>query len=63
MSRSEGFGFTTSWDTALPPLAPMMLMIPRRGQGMAGEVSGLIRQLVEDSLQFGKLLSLRPGLF
>jgi hypothetical protein len=50
ISRSAGFAFAMSWDTPLPPLAPMMLVIPRRGQGVAGECSGSLGQLVEGSL-------------
>ena len=42
-----------------PPFAPMVLMIPRRGQGVAGEVSGSLGQLVEGSLQVVELPSAR----
>ncbi len=38
----------------------MMLMIPRRAQGVAGEVSGSVGQLVEGSLQVVELLSPAP---
>ena len=40
----------------------MMPMIPRRGQGVAGEVSGSLGQLVEGSLQVVELLPLDPCL-
>ena len=40
----------------------MVQMIPRRGQGFAGEVSGSLGQLVEGSLQVVELLPLAPRL-
>src|SRR5262249_314646 len=45
------------------PLAPMVLMVPRRGQGVAGEVPGSLGHLVEGSLQVVGLPPLGPGLF
>jgi len=38
----------------------MVLMIPRRGQGFAGEVSGSLGQLVEGSLQVVEFPPLAP---
>jgi hypothetical protein len=46
----------------LPPIAPMMLMISRRAQGVAGEVAGLLGQFVKGSLQVVELLPLAPRL-
>ena len=51
-----------SRDTAFSPLAPVMLMIPRRAQGVAGEVSGLLGEVVEGSLQVVEFPSLAPDL-
>ena len=47
-----------SRDTTLSPLAPLVQMIPRRGQGVAGKVPGSPGHLVEGSLQVVELLSL-----
>ena len=41
----------------------MVLMIPRRSQGVTGKVSGLFRQVVEGSLQVVGFPSLAPYLF
>jgi hypothetical protein len=62
MIRSIGVAFTMSRDTTFPPFAPMMSMIPRRAQGIVGEVSGLFRQFVKGSLQVVNFLSLVPCL-
>jgi hypothetical protein len=40
----------------------MVLMVSRRGQGVAGEVSGSLGQLVAGSLQVVELLPLDPCL-
>jgi hypothetical protein len=46
---------------ALSPFAPMMLVITCRAQGVAGEVSGLLGQLVNRSLQVVEFIPLAPG--
>jgi hypothetical protein len=63
ISRSAGFAFATIWDTTHSPLAPIVSMIPRRGQGVAGEGSGSLGQLVEGSLQLVDFPPLGPYLF
>src|SRR4051812_16853040 len=40
----------------------MMLMIPRRGQGVAGEVSGSLGQVVQSMVQVVELPSFAPFL-
>src|SRR5262245_24946452 len=60
MVRSVGSALVISRDTSLPPTTPMVLMIPRRGQGVAGEGSGSLGQLVEGSLQVVGLPPLGP---
>jgi hypothetical protein len=45
-------------DTAFSPFAPMVLMVSRRAQGVAGEVSGLLGQIVKGSLQVVEFLPL-----
>jgi hypothetical protein len=45
---------------SLPPLAPIVLMIPRRGQGVAGEGAGSLGQFIEGSLQLVRFPPLGP---
>src|SRR5262249_22976780 len=51
MIRPDGFAFAMSWGTSLPPFAPVMLVIPRRGRGVAGEGPGSLGQLIEGPIQ------------
>jgi hypothetical protein len=59
MTRSVGFALAMPWDTSSSPLA-MVLIKTRRGQGVAGEVSGSLDQFVEGSLQGVDFPSLGP---